>query len=102
VKEARLIVFSLAAATGYTLAYYFDWPLFVYEIAEGRLRFFTHAPADPSILWYGWIATAVLAGLAAAFVLPARFVARFLPDLLWLLPTVLVIAAFLYEKRWFM
>jgi len=96
------MVFSLAAATGYTLAYYFDWPLFVYDIAEGQLRFFAHAPNGPAILWYGWIATAVIAGAAAALVTPARLIARALPDLLWLLPGVLIVAAFVYEKRWFM
>jgi hypothetical protein len=102
VKDARLMVFSLTAATGYTLAYYFDWPLFVYDIGGGQVRFFAHAPNEPAILWYGWIATAALAGLAAAYAVPSRLIARILPDLLWLVPGVLVIAAIMYEKRWFM
>jgi hypothetical protein len=101
VKDSRLIVFSLAASAAYTLAYYFDWPLFVYDLGGG-VRFFVQAPNGPAILWYGWIATAILAGAIFAALVPPRLVARFLPDLLWMLPGILIVAAFVYEKRWFM
>ena len=100
-KEARLAVFSLSSAVAYTLAYYFDWPLFVYDLGGG-VRFFVQAANGPAILWYGWIATAIAAGVVTAVVVPPRLVARFLPDLVWLLPGVLIVAAFMYEKRWFM
>jgi hypothetical protein len=33
---------------------------------------------------------------------PTRWVARLLPDLLWLVPVVLIFAALMYERRWFM
>jgi hypothetical protein len=58
--------------------------------------------AGPPILWYGWLATAVLAGVLGAMTIPSRWVARLLPDLLWLVPVVLIFAAVMYERRWFM
>jgi len=97
----RLIVFSLVAALAYTFAYYFDWALFVYDLTAARLLFFAPPPAGPSILWYGWVGTAVVAGAVAATAVRPAAIARFLPDLLWVLPTVLIAAAFIYEKRWF-
>ena len=97
------MVFSLTACSVYTLAYYFDWPLFQYYLTQGRLYFSAQPEsAGPPILWYGWLALAMLAGGASALALPSRLVARLSPDLLWLIPSALIIAAFMYEMRWFM
>ncbi len=99
----RLRVFSLAAGVAYTLAYYFDWSLFQYYLAENRFAVVPQPEsAGPPILWYGWLGTAVLAGLIAAAIVPPRLSARLPPDLLWLTPAVLIFAALMYEKRWFM
>src|ERR1700694_1110068 len=69
----RLMVFSLVACIAYTLAYYFDWPLFQYYLEENRFHFTVQPPSSgPPILWYGWLATAVLAGAAFALVVPRR------------------------------
>lgn len=99
----RLPVFSVTAGVAYTLAYYFDWSLFRYYIMENRFHL-TEQPdtAGPPILWYGWLATAVLAGIVAAAIVPPRLAARLPADLLWLMPVVLMVAALMYEKRWFM
>ena len=99
---ARLIVFSLAACVAYTLAYYFEWSLFRYYLAENRFHFSGQAEsAGPPILWYGWLATAVLAGLAIAAIAPKRAISRLSPDLIWLIPSLLIVAALVYEMRWF-
>jgi hypothetical protein len=101
--HARLTIFSLVACVTYTLAYYFDWSLFQYYLEGSRLRFAFPGPASgPPILWYGWLATALLAGGAASVVVPKRLAARIAPDLVWLVPLVLIVAALMYEKRWFM
>jgi hypothetical protein len=101
--HGRLMIFSLVACIAYTLAYYFEWSLFRYYFAENSIGFWEQGGASgPPILWYGWLATAVLAGAAAAAVVPARWIARLLPDLLWLVPVVLMFAALMYERRWFM
>jgi hypothetical protein len=99
----RLPVFSAAAGIAYTLAYYFDWSLFRYYIMENRFHFAEQPDAaGPPILWYGWLATAVLTGAVAAAIVPPRLAARLPADLLWLMPVVLIVAALMYEKRWFM
>ena len=101
--HGRLMVFSAAASVIYTLAYYFDWSLFQYYVAEGRFHFLRlPESAGPPILWYGWLATATLAGLAAAFVVPRRLLAWLPADLVWLVPFAAVLAAVMYELRWFL
>ena len=102
-SHGRLMLFSLAATLAYTLAYYFDWSLFQYYVAEGRFHI---APlpesAGPPILWYGWLATAALAGAAIALITPRRLIARFLPDSVWLVGFLALFAALMYELRWFL
>jgi len=101
--HGRLMIFSLVACIAYTLAYYFEWSLFQYYFAANSIGFWEQGGASgPPILWYGWLATAVLAGAAAAAAIPRRWIARLLPDLLWLVPVVLIFAALMYERRWFM
>jgi hypothetical protein len=97
------MVFSAAALIVYTLAYYFDWSLFQYYVAEGRFHFSALPDsAGPPILWYGWLATAGLAGIAIAFIMPRRLIAWLPADLVWLIPLVAVLAALMYEMRWFL
>ena len=96
------MAFSLAGLFAYTLAYYFDWPLFRYYLAEGRLHFAAQPEsAGPPILLYGWFVTAALAALAVSTVLPRSVVARIRPEFLWLILLTAILAAFLYELRWF-
>lgn len=98
----RLTVFSLAALIAYTLAYYFDWPLFRYYPASGQFSVTTLPDAaGPPILLYGWILTAALAGLIVCMLMPRALAARMPPDLPWLIPIAAIIAAFVYELRWF-
>jgi hypothetical protein len=99
----RLMVFSLASCAAYTLAYYFDWPLFQFYLEESRFHFSVQPESSgPPILWYGWLATAVLAGGVIALIVPRRLLSRLLPDLAWLVPFVLILAALIYEARWFL
>jgi hypothetical protein len=99
----RLMMFSLAGCIAYTLAYYFDWSLFQYYVAEGRFHI-SPLPetAGPPILWYGWLATAILAGLVVAVATPRSWLTRLLPDLVWLIPAAALFAALMYEMRWFL
>ncbi|HYM19168.1 MAG TPA: hypothetical protein VEU06_11435 [Micropepsaceae bacterium] len=96
------MMFSLFACVTYTLAYYFDWSLFQYALAENRFYFFVQdSGSGPPILWYGWLATAVLGGAAGAVIVPPRLSAKLPGDLVWLLPLAVIVAALIYEKRWF-
>jgi hypothetical protein len=97
------MMFSLAACVAYTLAFYFDWSLFRYYPAEGRFHISAMPDsAGPPILWYGWLATAVLIGGAVAIAAPRRLLAWLSADLVWLIPVVTVLAAVMYELRWFL
>jgi hypothetical protein len=101
--RGRLMVFSAAAVVVYTLSFYFDWSLFQYYVAEGRFHFSTPPQsAGPPILWYGWLATASLAGIAAALAVPRGLLKGLVPDLVWIVPIVALIAAVMYELRWFL
>jgi len=96
------MIFSLVASVVYTLAYYFDWSLFRYYLDDNSIHFDAQgAEAGPPILWYGWLATAALAGVVAGLIVPKRVAARLSPDLVWLLTAALIFAALMYEKRWF-
>ena len=95
-------MFSLAGMFTYTLAYYLNWPLFAFYLQQGQFHFFAQAPEDgPPIFWYGWLATAVLVGVAAAFVFPPRWTARISPALLLFSILIFVFASLIYELRWF-
>lgn len=98
----RLATFSLTALFAYTLAYYFDWPLFRFYPASWQFSI-TPLPdsAGPPILLYGWLLIAALAGVLASIFVPRALAARMPPDLLWLIPIAAIAAAFLYELRWF-
>ena len=98
----RLMLFSLAACTVYTLAYYFDWSLFRYYLGTGTVGLSAPASAGAPILWYGWLATAVLGGAAIAVLIPRSWTARLSPELAWLVPAIAMLAAFMYELRWFL
>ena len=101
--HGRLMLFSLGATLAYTAAYYFDWSLFQYYVAEGRFHI-SPLPesAGPPILWYGWLANAALAGGAIALATPRALIARLAPDLVWLAGFVALFAALMYELRWFL
>ena len=102
-SHGRLMVFSLTACIAYTLAYYFDWSLFQYYLEENRFHFAVQPTSSgPPILWYGWLATAVLIGGAFALVVPRGLLTRLLPDVVWLIPVALIAAALIYEARWFL
>jgi hypothetical protein len=100
-ETGRLTLCSLAFCLTYTLAYYTGWSPFAYFPAEAQFRLWAQSGGtEPAILWYGWLAVAAAAGLAALAV-PRRWAARVPPDLSWLIGAVLVVAALVYEKRWF-
>jgi len=100
--RGRLLVFSLAAESGYTLAYYFNWPLLIYYPVAGELRVPGQAAAAGfPIFWYGWLASAVVIGVVAAGVVPRRWMRRLPCDLSWIVTIVMIVAALTYEKRWF-
>jgi hypothetical protein len=70
------------------------------HLLSGRRRAACLATGFP-IFWYGWLATAVVIGAIAAWMLPRRWARRLPFDLSWIVPIVMIVAALTYEKRWF-
>jgi hypothetical protein len=54
------------------------------------------------MMYYGWISTAALAGLAAAIVTPNRLAARLPSSVAWIVPLALIAFTLVYEKHWFL
>jgi hypothetical protein len=97
-------VFAIVYAAVYALAFPFDWQLFAYYPAVNEFHMSPQPPTlGPPINWYGWMATAAIAGAVAAVLsiaLPARW-NRPLATLAWVVP-VGCIAFLMYLARvWF-
>jgi hypothetical protein len=86
--NSRLLVFTLAASAVYLLALVLGWPLFVYYPQVGAFHLPGHLPTNegPPMKYYGWMAAAGLAGLAAAVAVPLRVSARLPSSLAWAVP----------------
>jgi hypothetical protein len=97
----RAVAFSLVAVPVYVAGYYTGTPLFYYYPQVQRLAFTQLAGAGFAMMWYGWIASAILAGLIAAFVVPRRWLDRLPLDFTWIMLLAALMAIFLYERRWF-
>lgn len=103
IAESRFGVFAVTFAAVYAAVYYvalyYNWPLFSYGPAVGEWTLFNHAAsAGPTMYWYGWIATAALAGGAVGFVvcrLPGNLRRHIWSGFAWLVP-VCSIAAIAY------
>lgn len=97
--RGRFPVFAVTFAAVYAAVYYFavanNWALFSYGPAVGEWTVLNHPASDgPTMFWYGWIATAALAGAAAGLIvclLPP--VGRWLwSGLAWLVPVGAIVA----------
>src|SRR5579862_9412677 len=101
-RHSSFAVFSIVATIVYALAYNFGWQLFryyplVYEFRLGPQP----KEAGPAMMYYGWIATAAIAGLVAALVVPKSWAARLWSGWSWLVPLATVLFTLYYEKHWF-
>jgi hypothetical protein len=64
------ITFGIAFAILYTLFERWNWPLFTYHPAVGRLDFWVNqAPPEdgPPMFWYGWVALSAIAAAVVGF-----------------------------------
>jgi hypothetical protein len=111
----RYTVFSLVSTIVYVIAYYTPKP---------QLQAFRYYPllnkisldalpakeSGPAMLYYGWMATALIAGLVVALIVevilrligPAKITVKPPAFLGWVVPLLLVAATLIYEKHWFL
>lgn len=96
-------VFTATFAAVFSVVYFFavenNWALFSYAPATGTFApLATPAAAGPTMYWYGWIATAAIAGgtvAALASLLPESIAKRIWPGWSWAVP-IAVLVAFAY------
>jgi hypothetical protein len=104
-KQSALTVFALVGAITYMLAVTFNWPAFAYYPLLNHFSLDRALPAKtsgPSMLYYGWIVTAAAAALVLALLVP-RAIGRKLPVALgWIVPLVLIVYTFIYDRNWFL
>jgi hypothetical protein len=98
---ARAMLFSMAAMIVYTIAEYDNWSFLRYYLLGGFSFGARGGEAGHFILWYGWVATAALAGLVIAALAPKKLLARLPADLVWMVMIAAILAVAVYEKRWF-
>lgn len=79
-----LIVFCCA----YSVAFAMNWPLFIYYPLHGNFFWGAHMRTGlgPAMVWYGLVASAALAALVAAVLIPENVVQRVLKGYLWAFP----------------
>jgi len=102
------VTFAVAGTVIYLLCLFFNWPLFTFHPATNRFVFGWEASRSgegPAMYWYGWTATALVAGAVVAFLatlLPESVTRKFPLLLVWLLP-ILAIPLLIYDLRqwWF-
>ncbi len=92
------VVFSLF----YIVVFAYDLSLFLYYPLPGR---FSLAPlgadAGPAMHWYGMMASAAVAGLAAGVVLRDRWIPAALLSWLWLAPLAAMLASAYLLRQFF-
>jgi len=85
----------------YLTCFYMDWAPFRYY-PDARTLHVQATPQDgPAILWYGWVAAATVVSAALAALVPRPLAARLRPEWAWVLPLVIIVLLFVYERRWF-
>ncbi len=98
--RSRFPAFAVTFAAVYAAVYYFaliyNLALFSYGPALGQWTLFNHpAAAGPTMYWYGWMATAAIAGGVAGLVaclLPANIGGRLWSGFAWLVPVAAILA----------
>lgn len=106
-NDPRLKVFSIVYGVAY-MGFFFHSEIY-------RTAFFRYYPvlhawsrealplntAGPPILWYSWLAAALVAAVVASVIVPRRLAERIPPTWIWIVGLVLCLVIVVYERRWF-
>ena len=101
--HARFAVFSLVSTVVYVLAYNFGWQAFRFYplLTKVSLDPLPAKESGPAMMYYGWMATALIAGLIVAAIVPNKIAAKLPSAVAWVVPLLLVAFTLVYEKHWF-
>lgn len=96
-------VFTLAFGLGQAVAVYGNYPLFRYYPLANRFtsETLTDSSLGPVMSWYGWIATAAVFACLMTALVPKRIGDRIPGALLWIVPFIIIAAAWYREREWF-
>ena len=96
-------VFSTVFGIVYFVTFYSSWSPFFYYPEQNAFHVALQLPsAGPPILWYGWLTVATLGSAIVAAIVPPQLVRKCSPAVFWIVPALLLLVVFFYEKRWFL
>ena len=104
ITNARLVVFSIVSAIVYVLAYNFGWQAFRYYplLNQISIEALPAKSSGPTMMYYGWMGTALIAGLVVALIVPTKIGAKLPAAVAWVVPLLLVAFTLVYDKHWFL
>lgn len=96
-------VFTIAFCCTYAVAFALNCPLFLYYPLHGDFSWGWQVlqGVGPAMVWYGFIADAVIVGLVAAMCLPSLAVGSRLRNYLWLFPCAAMLACVFFLRHFF-
>ncbi|MSR07317.1 MAG: hypothetical protein EXR93_09675 [Gemmatimonadetes bacterium] len=103
-KYSSFKIFSIAFGAFYTAFFISLWSPFRYY---PMLNKFSLAPiegpeAGPPILWYGWVAAALVSSAVLALIVPRRLADRLWHGYTWLLPAITLVVILVSQRHWFL
>lgn len=100
-NQASLKIFSILFGVAYSTCFYMEWALFRYYPETNAFYWKMHPQDGPAILWYGWVASALLVSGALALIVPRRLAEQVSNDMVWMVTVALVVVILIYERQWF-
>jgi hypothetical protein len=101
--QASFKIFSLVFGVVYYLCFIFNVALFRYYPEGNGFHFTSQSDsAGLAILWYGWLGTAAAVSIVVALLVPFRWADRLWHQLSWIVPAIVLVVMFIYERRWFL
>ena len=101
-ENPALLVFSTLFGVVYTVCFYNNWALFRFYPAYAQFSF---APlgreAGPAILWYGWLAWALIISAITALIVPRALAAKIAPSLVWGIGVFMLVVITVLLRAWF-
>jgi hypothetical protein len=81
--------------------YQISWFGYYPVIGEFRRERLPVETSGPAILWYSWLLGALLISLVLMALTPSSMAERMGRRAVWVVPVAMLIAIFVYERRWF-
>jgi hypothetical protein len=100
-NPSSLKLFSVLFVVIYSVCFYMEWALFRYYPETNSFYLQMHPEDGPAILWYGWLASALLLSAVIALIVPSRLAERVSSDSVWMVAVAMVVVILIYHRQWF-